>query len=504
VTPTALFFLGLAAQAFVAASALLVALRERFGLASFVTAMGRWADKAHGERQDVVRLPAECHGAATRLTEGLQTPNGIEAAVLDALAELADARPTSTPLMLLTDGGLFISALAPFIAGLLEASAALWLFWKAGEAGAGATVYARELELVPQIFASLSNSAALTAGLLASLALLLTLRWCLLRPEVRTARMLRAILAAAIAGRPRAGAPTAARLANLMAPPPRIHGGVRAGVAFCIMFTVAWSLLVGASDLRASNQLPVQFDEWPQRRIGSPPSVRPYIPKYPAGRPIGEDMGPSLIVDLGSARLAQRPAVALVGGVMPAVGWRENIDSVSGALSSFKSAERGLSLVVLAHRELPAETITAVMGHLSAQHDARRFHIIVERAIAAAGIPGTSNVQAALTVAMDEPPSNDAPVELVISEDTVRVLRADAPPMSVSFSDLKWSSSISAAVRQATKLGAPDANPKVLVEAHPGVSYDQLVAVLSAADTSCDNGLECGLPGFGVEVRLRR
>lgn len=510
-TSAFLFALGVAAQLVVLVSALVVTIRERLGLSSFVTAMARWADKEAGERQDVVRLPAECHGAATRLTEGLQAPAGIEEAVLDALSEIADSRiGPPIAIAIATDVALVLLALGPMVVGLLDGAVALadlWAassVWAASSAKASPALYARELALVPALFDGVRSAFAHSAGLLVSLPAVLALRWWLLRPEARIARMLRAILSAAIAARPGASAPTAARLANRISPMPGLRPGVRAAAAFCVMFTVAWALLVGTADLRAENTVAPRFDEWPARRIGAKATVMSAMPSYPAGQPSFENMGASLIVDKSDAQLAQQTTATLSDGRFTDAAWRTRVDEMAEALDRYRDDDGNVDVVVLAHKELPASTIVSLISHLAKTHRAKHFHLVIERTVTAAGRPGTTTVQAALSVVLDTPPAMDTAIQLDITPQGVRVdRRGGEGPQQIAFADPSLFTKVSKAVRSATRLGEAKADPRVVIGTSDGVSYDQLVAVLSAADTTCDGRVECGLPGFGLELRLR-
>ena len=356
-TTDLLFIAGTAVLFVSVVSAMIGTMRERWALSSFVSAMTRWGERRPdaGPEQEVVRLPPECHIAATRLTEGLKSGSDLDDAVTRALTAIADSplRP-SLVASLGTDIALLAFSLAPAIVGLLAAAIQIAQLAALPDAPAAHT-YVLQIESLPSVFETVregfGHSAVLTAGLF----VVWSLRWWLLRPEAREARMVQAILRAAIAARPGTATRVAAGVANLLAPPRCGALAVRSTVAFVVLFESAWFLVTGHTPLRVDNSGPLSFQIWPQRRVSATSAVRAFMPRYAAGSPIAP-IGASMIIDLFKARLAQKLMVSLTDGRLVDDNWRTQADDISAVLENFREPNTPLELLVLSHRDAPAQT----------------------------------------------------------------------------------------------------------------------------------------------------
>jgi hypothetical protein len=324
--------------------------------------------------------------------------------------------------------------------------------------------------------------------------------------EAREARMLGAVLQAAVAARPGEPAPASVRLATLIAPRREIRPAALGTAAFFVMVGLAWSLVVGATDLRVENSGPARFSAWPEKRVGGTAGARALVPAAPAGVPVRDVAGVSLIVDLAGVQLAQEQIVPLSGGHLD-----ESLDAaalkVQDVLRPFRSGDGKLELFVLCHRQVPMRTVSMLLTHIDRQQSNAHYQLVIERNLARRE-SGKKPVQAGLSLRVDAAGIPLAtPVRLRIGDDKVKIDGRVLQPFEVAIGSKGWRDTVRESVRRSTGLGRMRSEGgvvehEVAVSAEGDVAYDRFVAVVAAADSACPDEEDCGLPGLGLQFVL--
>ncbi|MEL7370790.1 MAG: hypothetical protein AAFN74_17855, partial [Myxococcota bacterium] len=65
-----------------------------------------------------------------------------------------------------------------------------------------------------------------------------------------------------------------------------------------------------------------------------------------------------------------------------------------------------------------------------------------------------------------------------------------------------WTSDLRQQVRRHRSLWSSTTVPTVALQVDEALSYEQLIAALSAADGACAHAYDCGLPGLGLRFFL--
>ena len=289
-------------------------------------------------------------------------------------------------------------------------------------------------------FESLGAAFVESAFIVAALALAWAVRWWLSRPEVREARLVRALVQCAGRLRPGANAPVGTRLAELLAPERGMSRPVLAGLLCIIAVTTGWLLLLGGIELHLDAKQAQTFNVWPQgteRRIESQNKVT--LPRSDAGSPIVGSDRPSLTFAPSAVLFHNTTLATLADGELT---WLEQPPDLERELADFP---RPLEVTVLGHHRTPIAPVAEVMKTLAQRYQVQLYHLIVERGV---GIDGAHRLQASLPV---EPRiSPDARATLRIEDEGVRLMPSN---FVVGFNGVDWSLALRERIRLLPRAG---------------------------------------------------
>lgn len=396
------------------------------------------------------------------------------------------------------------AALSPAIAALVVAAETVMNAFGAAQQQTAQERYLGSAGTLDRTFVDLAEALVTTGWVLAALAVVWAARWWLLRPEIREARLVRALIRCASRFRPGAAAPVSVRLAELLAPETGLTRPAVATGLWLAAVTAGWLSLLGAAELQWATQGSQPFDVWPrdtQRRIEAFQDV--VLPRAAAGSPIVKSERPSLTFTPTSVLFHNVSLLPLIDG-QPPDGWPAALPPIQRSLADFP---RPLEVMVLGHRQVPLPTVLSVALRLARAYDIEAYQLLVERSVSLTD----RSPQAVLPLEFTEPP--DGTLTVGIETDGVRVLPGES---FVPFSSPQWPRSVSRAVRDGLRSSkvrdriwlqvdrSLPASGENCVEQGSCLTYGQFIQVLNAADTSCPSADDCGLPGLGLSFNLGR
>lgn len=463
-------------------------------------------------------LPREGHAIAEPVARAIEAHRPLEPALLEALRSAAAARFDAPPMLAAIREILLVGvAVAPFVTQALTAPGeVLSAMVRFAELPLAVALTEAEAAIAEPL-GRLAQGHVEGGAAIAALVLVWVIRDWLLAPTVREARLVEALLKAALRIEPQAPAIVAGRVAEALSPDRGPERPVLASLAWVSAITLGWAALYDAADLRESRERPSSLVLWPPGRdhpVELPPEVR--LPRARGGRPV-EGAPPTLVIGPTEVRLGPAALAELPKGALPS-GWRATAKARLASVEQMTSADR---VLVAADAGVSAGLVADVLALLLEHTDLRRFDLLFAR-------PPTGARQATLPMRLGEGPS-DA-LRLEVDAAGAHLAGAAAEPQSLR-----------KAVRErVARQGRP---PIVSVMAADEVPWGDILAVLGRADDACadldanDLGSRgtgqggprnrssdgstrepldeeapasdasgrappCGLPGLGLEVRL--
>ncbi len=421
----------------------------------------------------------------------------IDEALARALVQGAQS-PFSAPLffhifaVILTVGAIF----APAVSALLQAATTVVELFDEGRTQSVRSRYLYGATGLHPAFVELGEAFETTAWLTAALAVAWALRWWLLRPEVREARLTRALIECAGRMKPGASAPVSTRLAELIAPDRGLARPVLATAMWTVAVTVGWLALIGGAQIRIASQRPRPFAVWPPesaRRIEIYHGV--VLPRAHAGAPLVRTERPSLTFGPSEVFFHNVSMMRLVDGRTPA-NWAESAPELARSLADFP---RPLEVTVLAHRSVKLDVVVPVLRRLAARYDIAKYHLILERDV---GTPDGGRLQSVL------------PLEVRSErESTLLKMHIEATGVQISptgafvpFESKDWRTDLRDEIRASPALRESPQAPVVALAVGSEMlaqgDYRRLIGAMSAADSSCADRFDCGLPGLGLRFTI--
>ena len=451
---------------------------------------------AHADQPDALkraaeRLPTPNRDIVRTFVANSGSPSTLDDALAHALVQTAQ-RPFVPSVMVstLTTGATLVAALSPGIAALLNASTRLADLFDARQTTTLRERYLAGVQHLSPAFADLGAALDVTGHVLAGLALAWAVRWWLVRPEVREARLVRALIDVAGRRHPGANAPVATRLAQMLAPDDRLIRPAAATATGLVIITVGWLCLLSAAPLAIRTRQVRPFDVWP---VGAERRFEPHhnveLPRGTAGLPIVRSERPSLTLGPSVVFFHTVELAKLENGRLSADGLTNAPDV---GLDDFP---RPLEVTVLGHRTVAVDSLMAVLRHLAGLYRVTRYHLIVERGV---GSVREQRRQAALSVQLGTGPS---PLTVQVGAAGVRLLPTQ---LERSFETGSWAEAVRKQVRDNPALWREGGAAPVSVELVGPVQYERLIEVLSAIDGACPHQSDCGLPGLGVRFLITR
>lgn len=442
------------------------------------------------------RLAGALRDAGSTLERGLKSGKDVDESLAEASAAAGTAQ-LHPPLLwvLAADALLLLAALLPIVLTLAAASRDVAALWKTTRTEAWPAAYATSLEAIPAAFAGVRGGFAASALLLAGAFAVWALRWWLLRPEIREARVLRAFLRCATASGD-VVAPLSLKTIGFLAPRRSLWPGLWSSIAFMLCSAAAVLVLTTTAARRRENNVPLTFRSWPELFVRADAFPKLAAPAYAAGTPLVR--GPSLLIGSEGVQLGSARVVALRDGEL-APDWQTGV-SIGDALSSFRAGGEPVVLV-LAHRGLPLATPIELFRWLKKAHRVSRLQLVLRREIPfSSGVarPVQSGLELELvdraSVAEGTPALVIAPSEVKLAGDGGTALPSGRAG---------WQAALREAVR-ARLAGntVRDAPLRVAVETEGQLDYDRFVEVLAAVDSVCMLAVDCGLPGIGISYQL--
>ena len=468
----------------VAAVALVRASLERRALERLVDL----AERPEKLKRAVAALGHPHRPIVSAFMEGVHRSSTVDEALTRALVQAAQAPFAAiTPVYIATVVASVGAALAPFVIALGTTAQQMASLFADARYQTARARYLSGAESLHPAFVGLGEACAQTAMITAALALAWALRWWLLRPEAREARLTKALIDCAGRMRPGAVAPAGTRLAELIAPERSLKGPVAAAVSWALATALGWGMLLGTADIRRSNREPKTFDVWPaeaERRIEVASAL--VLPRSDAGAPIARGERPSVTVGPREVAVHTVSVLKLKDGRPPA-RWKWPSKSIKRSLADFAAPRE---VLVLGHRDVELGTLVPVLRRLAEQHAVGRYHLVVERGL----MTDRGPLPAQLSLEFRPPPS-DVALKLSIQAHGVRV----QDKTFVAFDEAGgWYRQLRGIVRASPAVAARMTDPIVIIQPGLDVTYGRLVDVLSAADGACALATECGLPGLGL------
>ncbi len=333
-------------------------------------------------------------------------------------------------------------------------------------------------------FSALRDGFAQTAWLSAVLCAVWAFFWLLRRPEAAEARFVRALLEAATQLKPASPAPIAGRMAETIAPDRGLTRPLVASGAWLIATTAGWLVLYQTADVRASNYRPQSYQVWPEAKKQAIDISRAIsLPVIHAGRPV-EGNYPTLSFTLREVSFQQTSLAPLQEGILNS-DWQAQAPSLDDKLA----AKAPGKLMLLAHQDIDLDTIYQVLSYLRRRYQINAFQILTERNMG----PSKGKAQATLELSLE----GDGGVSLVATREDIRLAGQEPQPWHSG----QWAQVLK---KQARSQKAVLSGTKgVLIETGLGVKLRQLAQVMAAADTACQSGQDCGLPGIGLRFIWR-
>ncbi|MEQ9501129.1 MAG: hypothetical protein RIT81_29950 [Deltaproteobacteria bacterium] len=487
--PTLLLLASFSILALVFAATLFNVLREK-------RALGRLVESAvdfDAVQDAITQLPAPHQEIAAQLVEAINVRSTLDEALTKAVVR-ATNESFEPPLArrLITNMLLALVFFAPISLALVQVADRVVKTFLAAESSPSAQVYLRGQSDLEAPFSLLHSVFFGAAWLVAGLALWWALRWWLLRPEVREARFIRALLECAARLRPGVGAPVSARLCELVAPDRGIQRPVVATVLWFLAITAGWSILYATGSMRTQNASQTVYDVWPKTTlIGTTEALE--LPAHAGGRPLPTAPQPSLFIDAESVRLGPQLLVQLdADGYLPE-RWMESAPDVSRTTKGYEVLEP----LVIATNTTRVETLLDTLEAFGGRYRVGRYHLVARRSFVLRG--GDKRVQSTLPSRVGTP--SQAPgLVLRVTQRGVTIVEENT---EILFADVAWRIRLREAVRVRPDLYGVEASAPVRVQADPALVYERLVDVLGAADSSCMGTVDCGLPGLGLEFVLQ-
>jgi hypothetical protein len=440
----------------------------------------------------ITHLPAPHQEIAEQMIESINVRSTLDEALTKAVVR-ATNQSFEPPLArrLITNVAGAVILFGPLSLALVQAADGIVRTFSDAQARPSAVVYIRGQAQLEGPFETLHGVFSLAAWLVAGLAIAWALHWWLLRPEIREARFVRALLEAATRLRPGTAAPVSARLSELIAPDRGLGRPITAAVMWFVAVSLGWMILWGTAPVRAANTSEAVFDVWPDTEsIGASNLV---LPSARAGQPLDGESRPTIQIDADAVRVSELTYAYLDGGTLPP-DWKAKARDLGGTLGEYKELE----LRLLAHRGTLMETVYPVLHELGNRYGAKRFHLIIARNVKLAGETKPKKVDADLPVWIghEAPPS----LQIVLEKHAVSIVQTN---FKANLSDPAWPKKLNEAVRNRTELfEQQDTRATVELRFDLSTSYDEFIQVVGAADTSCRGEQDCGLPGLGLQFVL--
>lgn len=487
--PTLLLLVSFAVLALVFLMTLVAVVREK-------RALGRLVESAvdfDAVQDAITQLPAPHQEIAAQMVEAINVRSTLDEALTKAVVR-ATNESFEPPLArrLIMNAVLAFVFFAPISLALIQVADRVVTTFHQAETMPSAQVYLMGLQALEAPFSVLHSVLFGAAWLVAGLALWWALSWWLLRPEVREARFVRALLECASRLRPGVGAPVSARLCELVAPDRGIARPAVATVLWFLAVTAGWGILYATGSMRTANASQAVFDVWPKTtQIGTTEA----LPSHAGGRPLPTTPQPSLFFDGAALRLGAQPISELLDdGTLPD-NWRTTAPDLTTTVKNYAPLEP----LVMATPNTRVGTVLEALEALGGRYRIARYHLVAQRAFGATNAKKKKAPQATIPVRVGT--ADTAPgLVIQVSDTGVHVNEENA---NILFTDAAWRIRLREAVRVRSDLYGVEARAPMQVKADRDLDYDVLVDVLGAADTSCMGTIDCGLPGLGVEFVLQ-
>lgn len=440
----------------------------------------------------ITQLPEPHQEIAEQMIEAINVRSTLDEALTKAVVRATNQSfepPLARRLILI--GAAAVAVFAPLSLALVQAADRIVRTYADAQARPPALVYIRGQSQLEAPFEVLHDVFWSAAWLVAGLAIVWALRWWLLRPEIREARFVRALLETATRLRPGTAAPVSARLSELIAPDRGLGRPITASVMWFLAVTLGWLMLYGTATVRAANTSEAIFDVWPESRPISKP-VSLLLPSQRAGGPIKALTQPSILIDQRKVLVPPIEIAELDDDGVLASDWASRASDLSAKLQPYKPLEP----FVLAHRATLMQTVLSVLHEMSGRYGAKRFHLILARTFALPGHNGGKRIQADLPLMLGHAEITPS-LQIRVTDRSVEIVEKG---FKAPFSDPLWASRLRAAVRERTDLFTGEVRAPIEVRTSPRITYERFVEVIGAADTACRGETDCGLPGLGLEI----
>jgi hypothetical protein len=504
-----IFAFGLGALLLVLVLSVLMVAREHQALQAFTAEMTRMFKTKSGVSKEraLLRLSGESRDAAGRFESALRSGKSVDEALSESISSIAGAElRASAVLAIALDAALCLIASSPMLWSLGACAGRIARLWAAARTMSGPRLYADGLRETTGAFIGLRAGFEASAVLFGIAAIVWSARWLLLRPEVREARVIHAVLKAAVSVKQGAQAPLGARLAKLLAPSVSIGPAVVGGLILFLSLTSSFLILSASAELRRDNVASRAITElWrgdSERSAKIPEDLE--LPIEPAGSPLKGGLSMIVRADRSAdkpriqVKIASGRDLELENGTLPK-DWQAEAERT---VASMREPGRPIDMRVLAHRDLGMQAIVPVLQVVKGGLGVDRYLLVVLRALDSPD--GATPIQAGIDLLVDS--SEDLgrlPVKLKVSPESVEILGGNEPSAPVSFGHAHWTSEVRDQVRR--RLGSLDTPQlRVAVQTTPETTYNMLLRVLGAADSMCEGGHDCGLPGLGIRFFLDR
>lgn len=471
----------------------LIALRERRSLLTFVES----ASDLDRLKEIAKRLPTAYRAPAAQFAGELARKTPLDETLVQAVI-----KTTNTPfglgptLRALVSFGIALIIFLPLAIALIDTSSTIAELKQKTPTLAGARAFLEARHELGPSFDALRRTIYRTAGLLSGLSLIGALHWWLNRAEAREARFVKALLEASIIARPGIAAPVGARLSELVAP----DRGLRLPILTFAVFFIApvvggWSILRWTAGIRETNTAGV-LDVWPKdiKTFEAPPSVR--LPQLKGGGSIVKDRA-TLTIGKDAVKINSATFVELDPTRRLRTEWTAHRVT---ELDSIKGAGAEIRFSVLADKASPFETLSKVFERLHTEYRASHFSLIFDRVFFVSGA-SVRKIQAAFSLAYAVPGAPQPEIRLVISPSHA-IASALGSQQTVRLGEPGWMRTLASVVQDPIlKEKAPTAIRLEITD--PNLTYDRLMEILAAVDSTCAGDTDDGSPGLGLRFEMR-
>lgn len=478
-----LFVLPILLELLLLAGVIAVHLRDRQGLKKFVDV----AADPERLKEYAMQLPIAYRAPATQFAGELARKGSLDELIVQAVTQAANTTYSFALWLRLVFGAILsFVVLAPFAASLIAAAQKIDESLAAVEGRSGSLAFLASRALIEPEFGHLQTASQATGWLLVGMVIIGAVHWLLNRSEVREARFVEALLEAAIAARPGSSAPVASRLSELVAPQRSLAIPIAAFVFFFVAAGAGWVLLLLTADAKEANAADI-YRVWPQNsrpKIAARGGVLMPARKR-GGSEIPGDTASLSIFEEGLDVAGTEVSRNKEGKFPPA--------QIAEHLKKFKTVS------IVAHRNMPFKNVLEVLELLPGIGFDSAY-LVFERRVLIKEIDGGDYILAGIPFRLRSRQVNTI-FSMLIEETKVWI----DPKMPAGFQiqmDEKngWEKELNNLARKRiADKSSGSAQPEVTVRIEADVTYDKVIEILSAADSTCERETDCGVPGLGLQ-----